>query len=41
MPTQVNWRFCQLCKAMLYDGLPSKFVCTVRHSASTSGTARD
>jgi hypothetical protein len=27
MPTQVNWRFRQLCNAMFYDGLPSKFVC--------------
>jgi hypothetical protein len=25
MPTQVNWRFRQLCNAMFYDGLPSKF----------------
>ena len=27
MPTQLNWRFRQLCNAMFYDGLPSKFVC--------------
>jgi hypothetical protein len=27
MPTQVNWRFRQLCNAMFYDRLPSKFVC--------------
>jgi hypothetical protein len=27
MPTHVNWRFRQLCNAMFYDGLPSKFVC--------------
>jgi hypothetical protein len=27
MPTQVNWRFRQLCNAMFYDGFPSKFVC--------------
>jgi hypothetical protein len=25
MPTQVNWRFRQVCNAMFYDGLPSKF----------------
>ena len=30
MPTQVNWRFRQLCNAMFYDGLPSKFVCAGR-----------
>jgi hypothetical protein len=28
MPTQVEWRFCQKCNAMFYNGLPQKFVCT-------------
>jgi len=27
MPTQLDWRFCQRCNAMFYDGLPGKFFC--------------